>query len=299
MALAVAGLLAVLLMPARAGAANPELTGTASILLPGLGQAINGDYVEGGIQFGTALVLADQYVRLTEDDRYLKFDDRVDEDTKTIYTNRTTFLGDAAGTALVDLSFYSGFAAYRDARNALDNEGYTTPAPQETLSDLALAPFSWDFLKRPTTWVPLAFPLVAAFTVPRDERYVFQPDETISRDQLAVGYFGVHEMVAVGEEAFFRGMLNNGFSSSLGPYWGLGISSVLFGLAHEGSAVQANEIGATLFGLYVGYLQQLNDYGIGQGVAIHFWWNVISTLATLRDTGPDHLVSLAQIYLRY
>jgi membrane protease YdiL (CAAX protease family) len=292
-------LLAVLLAPGRADALSPELTGTASILLPGLGQAINEDYVPGALQFGTAMVLANQYIRLREDDRFIDFDDRVDEETKTIRVNRVTFEADFYAFALLNLSFYSAFGAYRDGRLALGNEGYNTPAPQESLQELALSPFRWEFLKRPTTLAPLFFPLLFALTDAGDGRYVFKPDSTISRDELAVGFFGIHEMVAVGEESFFRGMLNNGFSSSLGELWGLGVSSALFGLAHEGDPGQATALGAAVFGVYVGYLQQANDYRIGQGVAIHFWWNFFTSLGMLRSRAPDELVPLFNIYLRY
>lgn len=291
--------LALLFAPGGAAAVNPELNAVASALLPGLGQAVNGDFVEGGLQFGASVVLATNYVRLIEDERFIEFDDRVDERNKLIRTNRTTFEATLYGAALVNLSFYSAFGAYRDARLKLNNEGYETPAPTESLAELAAAPFNPEYLARPTTWVPLIFPLLFALTKPDDDRYLFQPDNTISRDELRIGYAGVHEMVAVGEEAFFRGILNNGFSSSLGEAYGLGVSSALFGLAHDGSPGQSSALGAGLFGLYVGYLQQLNGYRIGQGVAIHFWWNLLVTLGMLKERAPDQVVRLTGFYLRF
>ena len=295
-----AALLAVLLAaPGGARAVNPELNAVASIIIPGLGQAVNGDYVEGGLQFGAAVVLATNYVRLTEDDRFIEFEDRLDEENKLIRTNRTTFEANLYAAGLVNLSFYSSFGAYRDARLALDNKGYETPAPTESLGDLAAAPFNTDYLFRPTTWVPLIFPLLFALTEPNDERYLFQPDDTISRDELRVGYAAIHEMVAIGEESFFRGVLNNGFSSSLGESWGLVTSSTLFGLAHDGDPGQASALGAGLFGLYVGYLQQQNDYRIGQGVAIHFWWNFLVSLGMLKDRAPNQVIQLGSFYTRF
>ncbi len=147
--------LALLFVPGGAAAVNPELNAVASALVPGLGQAVNGDYVEGGLQFGASLVLFTNYVRLTEDDRFIEPDDRPDDQNKLIRTNRTTFEADLYGAALVNLTFYSAFGAYRDARLNLNNEGYDTPAPTESLGDLAAAPFNPEFLLRPTTWVPL------------------------------------------------------------------------------------------------------------------------------------------------
>lgn len=280
-------------------ASNPELKATASLFIPGLGQATNGDYVEGGLQFGTALVLARNYVRLSEDDRFIEFEDRVDDQNKLIHTNRVTFEADFYAAALTNLSLYSSFGAYRDARLAMNNEGYETPAPRESLGDLALAPFNPEYLFRPTTLVALVFPLYFALTDPDEERYIFQPDNTISRKELRLGYAGVHEMVAVGEESFFRGVLNNGFSSALGEGWGLAASSTVFGLAHSGNAGQASEVAAALFGVYTGYLQQINGYRIGQGVAIHFWWNFLVTLGMLNERKPNQIVSLGTYYTRF
>lgn len=286
-------------LPGGARAANPELNAVASLLVPGLGQTVNGDYGAGALQFGSAVVLATNYLRLTEDDRFIKFDDRIDEQNKLIRTNRTTFEADFYASAFTNLSLYSSFSAYRDARLALNNEGYETPAPSESLGELALAPFNPEYLFRPTTLIALVFPLLFAVTEPDDDRFLFQPDNTISRDELRVGYAGVHEMVAVGEESFFRGVLNNGFSNSLGEGWGLATSSLVFGLAHSGNPGQANELGATLFGVYTGYLQQINDYRIGQGVAIHFWWNFLVTLGMLNEREPNQIVRLGAFYTRF
>ena len=289
----------LLCLPVGARAVNPELNAVASFLIPGLGQAVNGDYVAGGTQFGAAVILATNYVRLSEDDRFIKFEDRTDDQNKIILTNRTTFEADLYAAAFTNLSLYSSFGAYRDARQTLNNEGYNTSAPKETLGELALAPFNPEYLFRPTTLIALVFPLLFALTDPDDDRFLFQPDNTISRDELRIGYAGLHEMVAVGEESFFRGVLNNGFSSSLGEGWGLAASSAAFGLAHSGSPGQASEVAATLFGVYTGYLQQINDYRIGQGVAIHFWWNFLVTLGMLKERQPNQVVRLGTFYTRF
>ncbi|MCZ6532728.1 MAG: CPBP family intramembrane metalloprotease [SAR324 cluster bacterium] len=289
----------LLLCAGQARAVPPEIAATASLLLPGGGQAINGDFPEGGLQFVTAVVLVTNYTRLIEDDRYIPIEDRTDEQNKEIDTNRVTFEADLYGTALLSLALYSSFGAYRDARQARNNAGYSTPAPTESLGELAAAPFTPAYLFRLTTWVPLIFPFLFAVTDADDDRFLFRPDNTISRDEMRVGYFGVHEMVAVGEESFFRGFLNNGFSSTLGRGYGLALSSTLFGLAHEGDGAQATPLGAALFGLYVGYLQQENDYRIGQGVAIHFWWNYLVTLGMLKDREPNQIVQIYATSYRF
>jgi membrane protease YdiL (CAAX protease family) len=128
---------------------------------------------------------------------------------------------------------------------------------------------------------------------------VYAPQGGLTRDEMAAGFGAQYEMVAVGEEAFFRGVLNNGLSSGLGEFWGLVASSALFGVAHNGQGATAYPAGAALFGLYLGWLQQHNEYRIGQGVAIHFWWDFLLSLALLQKHSPDQQVTLAHVYLRF
>jgi hypothetical protein len=280
--------LAALLLPAvPARAVIPELNAAASLLLPGLGQAANGDYGAGAFQFGAALVLVQQYSVLVEKDDYVDPDDRLNSRDNEIEINRTSFYADFYGSAVLNLQFYSSFSAYRDARQAVNNEGYGTPAPAESIADLALAPFNWEFLSRPTTFVALAIPLYVALSPVDDERLLYDPEPPLTRGEMRAGFALQFEGVAIGEEAFFRGVLNNGLSSGLGPAWGLLASSTIFGLAHSGSPGQATALGAGLFGLYLGWLHQRNDYQIGQGVALHFWWNflVAATSLAQREEG--------------
>jgi membrane protease YdiL (CAAX protease family) len=94
--------------------------------------------------------------------------------------------------------------------------------------------------------------------------------------------------------------LNNGLSDSLGPGWGLVTSSAIFGLAHEGVGNQATIAQAMLFGLYLGWLQQRNDYDIGEGVAIHFWWNFLVSLGTLKERrAKEQEVQLLHVTWRF
>lgn len=289
-----AALLALLLSmaPALARAGAPEWHAFASFLIPGLGQTIQEDYGAGATHFGAYLVMARQYTILTEQDDFIESEDRVDEDEHVIRTNRTTFYADLYATGLTNLMFYSSYAAYRDQRQAETNVGYTTPAPRESIGDLALSPFSWTYLKRPTTFLPLLIPLIAVLTPPSDEQLLIEPDDSISREEMAAWFFAQHGMVAVGEESFFRGVLNNGLSDSLGPTWGLGTSAVIFGAAHIGSPQPTTPLLATFFGLYLGWLHQQNGYQAGQGVAIHYWWNVLVSLSMLAEREQTREITL-------
>jgi membrane protease YdiL (CAAX protease family) len=292
----VAGLIA---WSAPAHAFNPELAAAASLILPGLGQAANGDLPEAGAHLGLSLVLAKQYLVLIDQPDYVAPGDRTDSDQRLIHINHTSYEADFYSTALLDLTLYSSFAAYRDARLARNNEGYRTPPPQESATDLALAPFKWEYLARWTTLLPLAVALYNAAAPPSNADYLYSPDRTISRNDIAYGSFFQYGMVAVGEESFFRGVLNNSFSNAWGPWWGLAGSSVLFGAAHEGAPGQATSYGAAAFGAYLGYLQQQDGYRIGQDVAIHFWWDFLTSLAMLQKRSGQQQVTLASIDLRW
>jgi len=272
----------LLLAPPTAWTQQPELRAGASLLIPGLGQVANGDDLEGGVHLGLYLVAARQYTILIDQPDYIAPADRID-DRRNITINRTSFEADLYGTALTDLSFYSAFGAYRDARLAMDNRGYATPAPHESLAEAAYAPFQWEYLSRLTTWVPLLFVLYGAVTPPDSSSYVYTSYRGLTRDELGTGFALQYEMVAVGEEGFFRGVLNNGFSNAFGETWGLITSTTAFGLAHMGQGTQASGLQAGAFGLYLGWLQQRNDYDIRQGVAIHFWWDFLVALATLQQ----------------
>lgn len=282
-----AGLMLGLAAPAYG--VSPEWAAAGSFVLPGLGQTLNGDYGYGALHFGGFVYFLSEYSARSEEDDFIEREDRVDNENNEIRTNRTTFEADLFLAAAFNLELYSAYGAYRDGRMAMDNEGYDTPAPKESYGELALAPFKWEFLSRPTVFLPLIIPLSFFASPPSDRRFLFAPDNSISREEMAVGFFAQHNMVAVGEESFFRGVLNNGFSDAYGEGWGLFLSSLVFGLGHQGNAGQASALGAGVFGLYVGYLQQLNDYEIGQGVAIHFWWNFLISLGMLarREGGEE------------
>jgi membrane protease YdiL (CAAX protease family) len=99
-------------------------------------------------------------------------------------------------------------------------------------------------------------------------------------------------MTAVGEEAMFRGFLNSEFSDRFGNVEGLLMSSAIFGLAHTGQGQTANALQAGLAGLYLGWVHQRNGFEAAEGVALHYWANVLVGIAAIRNGGSAQLVSL-------
>lgn len=272
-----------------AEAANPPLAGLESLLIPGAGQLGNGDSGAAAAHFGIFAVslLAAVHYRKQED--FLNEDERFDDANNRELINRTTLKYDYAARLATDAALYSSYAAYRDAR-ARDNSGYRLSAPRESLTELAAAPFSFRYLARPTTFIPLAIQALAAFG--KGNAYRIDRAGDVSTNDLYAFNFVANEMTAVGEEALFRGFLNNEFSDRYGNRAGLVISSAIFGLSHTGTGQTANALQATAAGLYLGWLHQRNGYEAAEGAALHYWINVLAGAAAIRNGESAQLVSL-------
>lgn len=289
-------LLAIMLVlgaaAARADPAEPWLKGLASVVIPGAGQASNGDYGEAALHFGVFAVSVYGVIRYQDKSDYLDADQRYDEDNNREFINKTTLRYDYAARLVTDMALYSGYAAYRDARER-DNAGFRTPAPRESLTDLAVAPFSINYLSRPTTFIPLLLEAAVLYHEKdsKDAYGIYRANDVSERD-LHVFNLTANEMTAVGEEAFFRGFLNNEFSSRYGDGAGLVTSSVIFGLAHTGQGQTANALQATAAGFYFGWMHQKNGYAVGEGVTLHYWFNVLAGISAIHNGGSAELLHI-------
>jgi len=266
---------------------SPTTTAVLSAIIPGWGQAVYGDYEAAAAHF--SLFAGSLYAGLHYQGKpdYLKDDVRY-SGSNTEYTNQTTLRSDFGLRVATDTALYSSFSAYREGRQR-DNSGYRTPAPKESLGELAVSPFKWEYLSRPTTFIPLAIQALAAS---RDKYGIYRAPDVSQRDLHAYN-FAANEFTAVGEEGFFRGFLNNEFSSRYGNGWGLAGSSAVFGLAHTGQGNTANVFQAGVAGAYLGWMQQRNGFAIGEGVALHYWINVIAGIAAIRHGGSAQILSIS------
>ena len=208
-------LLAALFLPACTYAdPSPSLAAAASAIIPGLGQAAQGDYTTAAEHFGLFAVSLGLGLHYQNQPDFLKDEDRYQHEREII--NQTTLRRDFALRIATDTALYSSFAAYRDGRSR-DTRYYRTPAPKESLSDLAVAPFKWEYLSRPTTFIPLGIQLIAAAS----DRYGVYRAPDVSKNALYAYELTANEFTAVGEEGFFRGFLNNELSNQWGNGWGL------------------------------------------------------------------------------
>jgi membrane protease YdiL (CAAX protease family) len=201
-------------------------------------------------------------------------------------TNRTTYYSDMLSNPALSLSLYSIYSSYRDAGGLGDYK------KSESIEDLALAPFQPKILKLPYVYAPLlAVSLfLGAGQIVYDGSSPILLPESLKRDgSLYAGAFISGLSPAIGEEAFFRGYLNHRLSmSSLGPYGGLGVSSTIFMLAHEGNSdARDGRLVRLLGGLYFGYIHMIYGYDLRPSIAAHFWYNFLIGLSELSRYKAD------------
>jgi len=224
--------------------------------------------------------------------------------------------------ATQNLYFYSIFAAYRDARALRPDLHYEIPVSQESLGDLASAPFSPSVLARPWVWlgVPVAVGAALGLTALLDDDGL-DGDERTLFDEGDVNFLGrrtskaagvtlgeiylaaLFTPVAVGEEALFRGFLQPILSERVGVEGGWALTTLAFGAVHVLNYVE-EDVGTaaaavsfiTAVGGYIGIAHVQTGYTLATPVAIHFWYDfLLSTAVFIAD--PDHAPFVARVAL--
>ena len=184
--------------------------------------------------------------------------------------------------------------------------------PQESLGELARAPFSADVLSRPAVWAGIAGTLAAGVLVSRvldgpvdTQNFGKRPVLFGRQMNSAVGYpiagaigIGLFEHVALAEETAFRGLLQSGWARSAGETRGWIYGSLAFGLVHASNILFMDPsqrltylaVGVpfiTLLGSYLGLAYRESGYSLAPSVAIHFWYDfLIESYGFLAD--PKH-----------
>jgi len=162
--------------------------------------------------------------------------------------------------------------------------------PNTDTYQLMLAPFRFDhFYDKWYFWVPL---ILAAnnFTYYAEDAIVeYNLKRGLNRADLRSQSFGQYYLVGVGEEMFFRGLIQNHLfnrfqeSFNVSPFWSRHLSvagaSAIFAAAHNGAGFTANPASAFIFGLYEGYVyhNSLDEFDLITAIAIHSWWDILVT----------------------
>ena len=259
-----------------------------SVFVPGLDQWIKKEWPYAISYSGVAVAGYGVYAlatRPSDTSRGLKIDSKLDRD-------RFRLLG-------LHMAFTSGLLSARHAfRYAVDTrpEDFPFLEAKETDLDLLKAPIQFEFLLRPTTFIPLLLlGGLIAYEVNHDKN--LRGVAPTGSDYAFAGQFSYG--AGTGEEAFFRGYV----MPTTMYYWNspLGANAVqasLFALGHGISSAIWQHF---LFGLYTGWLSQHRGWSLAEGIFLHTWWDVFAFLAvySFREPGREASFILTPLSFRF
>lgn len=245
---------------------SPIWAATLSSLFPGLGQAYLGDR-ETAAQM---MSMATATLALTATS-YSMSDPAILQNSLATFQSAT---------------FYSVYAAYRDAKIYNGMQSQSCRMPTDSFSDLSTAPFRWRVLKKPEVWGGL----LAALGLAVGATYCY--DRFVGKATLYPKCSSSHPLspavalpIGIGEEAYFHGYLQTQLAESFSPTTGIVVSGLLFGAAHIPNAFAMPEEQRwgyyafslpliTTFGTYTAWLTNKN-HSLQEGVAIHSWYDFV------------------------
>ena len=179
----------------------------------------------------------------------------------------------------------------------------------ETYS-LLFSPFRFDhFYNKWQFWLPILV-LAGNYQSYDDNTMVeYYLKRGLTKDKINRDTFPQYYMVGVGEEMFFRGVVQHYFFESLRDFWKFSPSasrhlsilgaSAVFAAAHTGTGFTASPATAFLFGLYEGYVYHpsLEEFDLITAIAIHSWWDLIVSYTILNHATYKEFHSDVQVPL--
>jgi membrane protease YdiL (CAAX protease family) len=196
----------------------------------------------------------------------------------------------------------SVFTTYR---SALTKSGYDLNAvhvDDTPVKNLLLAPFELQNISDPWVWGAALFGSFLAVLESSDQDKKFSDIERINilgddanrawgTGIYTANAFAISLGAGVGEEALWRGVLQNQLENRYGEDNGLWAASALFGSAHlagiDGSANVEGALFATAGGYYLGSLYQRSGYQLAKPIAAHFWFD-FAAIVTAFLTDPEN-----------
>ncbi len=195
-------------------------------------------------------------------------------------------------------------------------------APQDSLFELAVAPFNWEVVKRTDVWAGtlgmLALGIGVSVLVDEDLVNNFGDDANLFGESFSpeTGYplagatfAGLFTHVAIAEETMFRGMLQSNLARRSGETKGWLYGSLIFGGAHafNALALEGDERRdyllyglpfITTVGSFLGLSYRWNDYSLAPPVAIHFWYDFLLS-ATFFAMDPENSTLAAKVAIPF
>jgi membrane protease YdiL (CAAX protease family) len=204
-------------------------------------------------------------------------------------TNRPTYYSDLMNNPEISTIFYSIYSSHRDANRINDDQG-------ESFQSLAKAPFQWRYISDPKLFVPIIVTLGLGMIPTADPTpNTLAPKSMVQDGTLYAGSFINGISPAIGEEAFFRGMINTQAVNRMGLYPGITTSGLIFSMAHGMNSDFREGFGIRFIGgAYLGYLHAVNQFDLRPGIAMHFWWNFLVGIISIKNYKADPFYSVDQ-----
>lgn len=268
----------------------------AEWVVPGLGYGLNGDFDKALIIGGSRWVAQGHYFDLIEHPDYQEdytttYDISETNDTESgkyeyrFYLNKQThqarFYGSLSNNLLLttwgDL-YLSGCQSNRDVYR------------------YASAPLRVDLWYDDLWfWVPMAALAVSLPSLGEDTLIEYHLGNGLTKDELYRDSWKQYYMVGLGEEMFFRGLVQQGFYDTFSGSWGWNgqvarhasvfTSALVFGAAHTGEGITASNYAAFGAGVYFGYayMPEPGRTEMERVIAVHAWWDILIAYAYLNN----------------
>lgn len=253
--------------------------------LPGLDQWIEGQESYGALYLGVhlgGLAYGSHYQRRVDEyQNTSRYQNLSEEEKENLAVHgemeRKRDLGSQIFNGIRSISAYHAFRTAVATRRPYGS--FTFLAKEETPSDIALAPFQFEYLTRMSTIIPLGIIATYAMYVTGSN---FDDDKEYEKDSLTrsdLFYSGaISYNAGVHEEAWFRGWFMPIFMEwTESELWSNTITAVIFALAHLNDQNQRPWPQLAL-GWHLGYVTQKNNWTLSESIFIHAWWDVFALL---------------------
>lgn len=257
-------------MPTRARWGSEFMIPFGSMIIPGMGQYIDGAPLSGAAYTGTAIAGFMVAAKTSSTDL---------TNSSGLPRTARAQLQYTGAHVMQTSGFLSAWDSFHRAVPALQQDGkYEFLTARESVGDLLSAPFDTEFLSRGTTWLNLAYTgLVAGLVVsgrsPGVEYEPFRAHDVAFTASLSLN-------AGVGEEALFRGWLLPMLHQKTGQRFWLAntLQAGTFGAMHPNAGGFAVVIAG--WALYEGWLTRRNDWSVRESIFHHFWYDVAVVIAT-------------------
>ena len=252
----------------------------AEYLIPGLGYGVLGHYDKMLVLGGSRWMAINKYMSYSSSDDYENYYNKIykktelsdDKNQHDYFYSRETYFANAYLSMYGNLTFVTFYDLYETG----------CEKNTETFG-MMLAPFQvWEFGDELT----FLGPTIWASTVSLDtDKLTYHVDQDLSKTEMINISFLQYQLVGVGEEMLFRGLIqqslfklySSGLSKGLARWGSIITASAIFGAAHNGAGFSASPGIAFVAGMYLGWVYHPadGDFDLTQPIAIHSWWDTI------------------------